>query len=173
MPALVRSFGGKTPSIGSGVFLAETAVVIGDTAIGAGSSVWYGTVIRGDVMAIRIGGQTSIQDNTVIHVSSGKAGTTVGDRVTVGHNAILHACTVEDDCIIGMGSIVLDHAVIGRGSIVGAGALVTPGTIVPPGSLILGSPAKVKRAISDDERAWIATSADHYVLLASRYLAGS
>jgi carbonic anhydrase/acetyltransferase-like protein (isoleucine patch superfamily) len=168
----VRSYNGILPTLGDGVFVAETAMVIGDAVIGDGSSIWYGTVVRADQMPIRIGTDTSIQDNTVIHVTSNVAGTTVGNRVTCGHRVILHACTVEDECIIGMGSIILDRAVIGAGSIVGAGALVTPGTVVPPGSLVLGAPAKVKRTITDEERAWIQSSADHYVELTRRYLAG-
>jgi len=170
--AIVRSYDGKTPQIGDGVFLAETAAVIGDVIIGDGSSVWYGSVVRGDVMPIRIGAHTSIQDNTVVHVTSHVSGTVVGDRVTVGHNVILHACTVEDECIIGMGSILLDGVRVGRHCIVGAGALVTPGTNVPEGSMVLGSPARVKRPLSDDERARIAGNAEHYVELARRYLAG-
>lgn len=168
----IHSYNGISPTLGTGVFVADTASVIGDAVIGDGSSIWFGTVVRADQMPIRIGTDTSIQDNTVIHVTSGVAGTVVGNRVTCGHRVILHACTVEDDCIIGMGSIILDRSVIGRGSIVGAGALVTPGTIVPPGSLILGAPAKVKRPVTDEERAWIQSSANHYVELTRRYLAG-
>jgi carbonic anhydrase/acetyltransferase-like protein (isoleucine patch superfamily) len=168
----VRSYNGVSPTLGAGVFVAETAMVIGDTVIGDRSSIWYSTVVRGDQMPIRIGARTSIQDCSVIHVTSGVAGTIVGSDVTVGHGVTLHACTVEDDCIIGMGSIVLDRSVIGRGSIVGAGALVTPGTIVPPGSMVLGAPARVKRPVTDAERAWIASSAQHYVELTRRYLAG-
>ena len=169
--ALVRPFGDATPRIAPGAFLAETATVIGDVVVGAGSSIWYGTVVRGDVMPIRIGAATSIQDNSVIHVTSDFAGTVVGDRVTVGHNVILHACTIEDDCIIGMGAIVLDGARVRRGSIVGAGALVTPGTDIPEGSMVMGAPARVKRPISDEERARIASSAAHYVELIERYRA--
>ena len=193
MTAVVRGFRGHQPRLGDGVFVADHTAIIGDVVIGARSSIWFGTVIRGDVMPIRIGAETSIQDNSVIHVTAGVPqmvtghgsapardqrdgrsglGTEVGDRVTVGHRVILHACTVEDDCIIGMGSVILDRARIGRGSIVGAGAVVTPGTIVPPGSLVLGAPAKVKRAVTDDERAWIASSAAHYVELTRDYLAG-
>jgi carbonic anhydrase/acetyltransferase-like protein (isoleucine patch superfamily) len=171
--ATLRGFEGKRPDIGADVFIAETAAVIGDVVIGAGSSVWYGTCIRGDVMPIRIGAHTSVQDNTVVHVSSGVAGTVVGDRVTVGHNVILHACTIDDDCIIGMGSIVLDGARVRRHCIVGAGALVTPGTDIPEGSMVMGAPAKVKRPLTDAERAWIAASASNYVTLARRYLAGA
>jgi len=123
-------------------------------------------------MPIRIGARTSIQDGTVIHVTSERFGTSIGDDVTVGHGAIIHACTVEDFCLIGMGSTILDGARIGRGSLVGAGALVTPGTDIPPGSLVLGSPAKVKRAITPKEQEQIAYGAAHYVELARRYLAG-
>lgn len=167
--AILRNFGGHTPTIAPDVFLADNATVIGDTVIGAGSSIWFGAVVRGDQMPIRIGAQTSIQDNSVLHVTSDVAGTTVGDRVTVGHNVILHACTVADDCIIGMGSIVLDRSRIGRYCIVGAGALVTPGTDIPDGHMAVGSPARVKRPITDEERAWIDSSARHYVALAERY----
>ena len=172
MAATVRSFAGKRPDLGRGVFLAETCAVIGDVVIGEESSIWYGTVVRGDVMPIRIGARTSIQDNTVIHVTSDFSGTIIGSDCTVGHSAIIHACTVEDFCLIGMGSILLDGAVIGRGSLVGAGALVTPGTVIPPGSLVVGAPAKVKRPINDKEREQIAYGAQHYVELARRYLAG-
>jgi carbonic anhydrase/acetyltransferase-like protein (isoleucine patch superfamily) len=165
----VRTFAGKTPDIAKGVFLAESCAVIGDVVIGEDSSIWYGTVVRGDVMPIRIGARTSIQDNTVIHVPSDFSGTIIGDDCTVGHAAIIHACTVEDFCLIGMGSIILDGARIGRGSLVGAGALVTPGTDIPPGSLVVGAPAKVKRPINEKERLQITYGAEHYVELARRY----
>jgi carbonic anhydrase/acetyltransferase-like protein (isoleucine patch superfamily) len=168
---IVRAHDGKRPALGRGVFLAETCAVIGDVIIGDESSIWYGTVVRGDVMPIRIGARTSVQDNTVVHVTSGFSGTTIGDDCTIGHAAIIHACTVEDFCLIGMGSILLDGARIGRGSLVGAGALVTPGTDIPPNSLVLGSPARVKRSIDDKEREQIAYGATHYVELARRYLA--
>jgi len=171
MPPVVRPIDGHTPMLGRNVFLAETCAVIGDTVIGDESSIWYSTVLRGDVMPIRVGARTSIQDGTVVHVTSGFSGTTIGDDCTIGHAAIIHACTVEDFCLIGMGSILLDGAVIGRGSLVGAGALVTPGTVIPPGSLVLGSPAKVKRPLNDKEREQIDFGAKHYVELAARYLA--
>ncbi len=170
--AVVRTIDGKTPQLGRGVFLAETCAVIGDVVIGEGSSIWYATVVRGDVMAIRIGARTSIQDGAVIHVTGGRFGTTIGDDCTVGHGAIIHACTVEDSCLIGMGSTILDGARIGRGSLVGAGALVTPGTDIPPGSLVLGAPARVVRPIQPKEREQIEQGAAHYVELARRYLAG-
>jgi carbonic anhydrase/acetyltransferase-like protein (isoleucine patch superfamily) len=171
MSATIRSHDGKRPDIGRGTFLAETCAIIGDVVIGEESSIWYGTVVRGDVMPIRIGARTSIQDNAVIHVTSDFSGTTIGSDCTIGHAAIIHACTVEDFCLIGMGSIILDGARIGRGSLVGAGALVTPGTDIPPGSLVIGSPAKVKRPINEKEREQIDYGAKHYVDLARRYLA--
>jgi len=171
--AIVRAFDGATPQIGADTFLAETAVVVGDVHIGARSSVWYGTVLRGDVFHIRIGDEVSLQDNTVVHVTSGRHPTLVGDRVTVGHSVVLHGCTVGDDCIIGMGAVVMDRAVIGKYSIVGAGALVTPGTVIEDGQLVLGSPARAKRALTEEERAWVGSSAQHYVDLASRYLASA
>ena len=170
--SLVLPFRDLRPVIDPDAYLADHTSVIGDVTIGAGSSIWFGTVIRGDVMPIRIGAQTSIQDNSVIHVTNDVNGTTVGSRVTVGHRVILHACDVEDDCLIGMGAIILDRARIGRGSLVGAGAVVTPGTIIPPGSLVIGAPARVKRPVSDAERAMIATGTAHYVDLTRAYLAG-
>lgn len=171
MAAVVRGYAGIHPTIGRGVLLAETCAVIGDVVIGEESSIWYGTVVRGDVMPIRVGARTSIQDNTVIHVTSERFGTTIGSDCTIGHSAIIHACTVEDLCLVGMGAILLDGCRIGRGSLVGAGALVTPGTDIPPNSLVVGSPAKVKREVNDKEREQILYGAAHYVELARRYLA--
>jgi len=172
MAAVIRSLGDKHPQIGAGVFLAETCAVIGDVVIGEESSIWYSTVIRGDEMPIRIGARTSLQDGAVVHVTAGRFGTTVGDDCTVGHAAILHACTVEDFCLIGMGSTILDGARVGRGSLVGAGALVTPGTVIPPGSLVLGAPARVVRPVRQKELDQIEYGAAHYVELTRRYLAG-
>jgi carbonic anhydrase/acetyltransferase-like protein (isoleucine patch superfamily) len=171
MAAIVRSYGAKRPRIGSGVFLAETCAVIGDVVIGDQSSIWYSTVLRGDVMSIRIGARTSVQDGSVIHVTSEQFGTTVGDDCTVGHGVILHGCTIEDFCLIGMGSRILDGARVGRGSLVGAGALITPGADIPPDSLVLGAPAKVVRPVKPSEREQIEYGAVHYVELARRYLA--
>src|ERR1700733_9927831 len=153
---MIRAFGGARPQIAASCFVADTAAVIGDVVIGDESSIWFSTVVRGDVMPIRIGAGTSIQDGTVIHVTAGRFGTTIGNDCTVGHAAIIHACTVDDDCLIGMGAILLDGVHVGRGSLVGAGALVTPGTVIPAGSLVLGSPARVKRPVNDGERAQIA-----------------
>jgi carbonic anhydrase/acetyltransferase-like protein (isoleucine patch superfamily) len=170
--AVVRAFGGARPRLGDGVFLAETCAVIGDVEIGDEASIWYGAVVRGDVMPVRIGARTNLQDGVIVHVTSGAFGTTIGGDCTIGHGAIVHACTVEEHCLIGMGATVLDGAVIGRGSLVGAGALVTPGTVIPPGSLVIGSPARVKRPVNDQERDQIEYGATHYVELSRRYLAG-
>jgi len=171
MTAILRSFAGKRPQIGRGVFLAETCAVIGDVVVGDESSIWYSTVLRGDVMAIRIGARTNLQDGTVVHVTSGQFATTVGDDCTIGHSAIIHGCTIEDHCLIGMGATILDGARIGRGSLVGAGALVTPGADIPPDSLVLGAPARVVRPVNPREREQIEYSAAHYVDQARRYLA--
>ena len=172
MPAIIRSQDGKHPQIGRGVFLAETCAVIGDVVLGDESSVWYSTVLRGDEMPIRIGARTSVQDGTIVHVTSGRFGTTVGSDCTIGHAAILHACTIEDFCLIGMGSTILDGARIGRGSLVGAGALITPGTDIPPGSVVFGAPGRVVRPVSQKEQEAIEYGAAHYVELTRRYLAG-
>jgi carbonic anhydrase/acetyltransferase-like protein (isoleucine patch superfamily) len=170
--AFTRSFAGKSPVIGPDTFVAETAVLVGDVRVGSRSSLWYGTVLRGDVYHIRVGDETSIQDNTVIHVTSGRHATTVGSRVTVGHSVVLHGCTIEDDCIIGMGAVVMDRSHIGQFCVVGAGALVTPDTVIEEGQLVLGSPARAKRALTEEERSWIQTSAQHYVELGRHYLDG-
>ena len=171
MSAVLRSYNGHRPVIGRDVFLAETCALIGDVTVGDNASIWYSTVLRGDVMPIVIGQRTSMQDGTIVHTTTGKFAAVVGNDCTIGHGVILHGCTVEDWCLIGMGSTILDGARIGRGSLVGAGALVTPGTDIPPGSLVIGSPAKVKRPIHDKEREQIDYGAKHYVELAARYLA--
>lgn len=166
---LVRGFGGRRPAIDPTAFVADNATIIGDVHIGARSSVWFGAVLRGDVFSIRIGDDTSIQDNSVIHVTHGQHATAIGNKVTVGHNVTLHGCTVGDHCIIGMGATVLDEAVIGDKCIVGAGALVTPGTKIPPGHLAVGSPARPKRPLTAEELSWLETSAQHYVELIDQY----
>ncbi|MBI4508638.1 MAG: gamma carbonic anhydrase family protein [Deltaproteobacteria bacterium] len=168
--AILRRFEDKTPKVGDETYLADNAVLVGDVVVGSRSSLWFGVVARGDVYSIRIGDATSIQDNTIIHVTSGRNATIVGSRVTVGHSVTLHGCTVADRCIIGMGSTILDKAEIGERCIIGAGSLVTPGTQIPPGMLAVGSPCRVKRPLTPEELAWIDDSADHYVELALRYL---
>jgi carbonic anhydrase/acetyltransferase-like protein (isoleucine patch superfamily) len=160
----------KRPVLGPGVYIAKTAVVLGDVTLGAHSSVWYNAVLRGDINRIVIGDYSNIQDNAVVHLADDYP-CLIGRYVTVGHSAIVHACTVEDECLIGMGATVLDGAVIGAQSIVGANALVTQGTIIPPGSMVLGSPAKVVRNLTADDRALLRTWADKYVANATYCLA--
>ena len=166
---MIRPFRGQAPQLDPTVYVADNATIIGDVHIGANSSVWFGAVIRGDVFHIRIGRETSIQDNTVIHVTHDRFATVVGDRVTVGHSVTLHGCTVGDLCIVGMGSTILDQVEIGERCIVGAGALVTPGTKIPPGHLVVGAPARVKRPLTEAELQWLAASAAHYVELGRIY----
>jgi len=148
--ALIRSVRGFTPKLGADCFLAETAVVIGDTVMGDGCSVWYNAVVRGDVNSIRIGDRVNIQDGAVLHCTYQKCSLTIGNDVSIGHNAIVHGCTVHDKVLIGMGAIVMDQAVIGEGSVIAAGAVVTQGTVVEPGSLMAGVPAKRIGPVSAD-----------------------
>lgn len=170
---MIRAFQGITPTIAASAFIEETAVVIGDVVIGEESSVWFNTVIRGDVNYIRIGNRTNVQDLSVIHVTHDTHPTVLGDDVTVGHHVVLHGCTIKDRVLVGMGAILMDGVMIGEDCIVGAGALVTEGTIVPPKSLILGSPAKVKRPPTDEELAWLRESAQNYVRYSRQYLTES
>lgn len=167
---LILPYKGKVPVIGKDVFLAQNATVIGDVEIGDQSSVWYNCVLRGDVNNIRVGQKTNIQDGTVIHVSSKTQGTYIGHNVTVGHMALLHACTIEDEAFIGMMACVMDDAYVETGAMVAAGALVTPGKRVLTGQLWAGSPAKYVRMLTDEERKYIAHSAIHYVGIAKNYL---
>lgn len=159
------------PLIDPTAFIASTAQVMGDVGLGPESSVWYGSILRGDMAPIRIGSQTNLQDGTIVHVDEGVP-CTVGDRVGVGHRAILHGCTVEDDCLIGMGSILLNRVVVGRGSVIGAGALLAEGMRVPPGSLVMGVPGKVLRAVNEALRTRIEHTWRHYVEQARRHRAG-
>jgi carbonic anhydrase/acetyltransferase-like protein (isoleucine patch superfamily) len=148
--ALVRSLRGITPAFGKDIFLAETAVVIGDVVMGDDCSVWYNAVVRGDVNAIRIGDRVNIQDGAVLHSTYQRAALTIGNDVSIGHNAIVHGCMVKDKVLIGMGAIVMDHVVVGEGSVIAAGAVVTQNTIVEPGSLMAGVPAKRIGPVSAD-----------------------
>ena len=169
--ATVRPFGGKAPRLHESVFAVDSALVIGDVEIGADSSLWFGTIVRGDVNAIHVGARTNVQDHSVIHVTSRTHPTWVGDEVTLGHRVTLHGCTVKDRCIIGIGAIVLDGAVVGEESMVAAGTLVPPGMVVPPRTLVMGSPAKVKRALTPEELAHLQRSAENYVRYTRQYLA--
>lgn len=166
---MTSSFLGRVPQFDATNFIAPTASVIGDVMLGEGASIWFNATVRGDVNWIRIGTASNVQDGCVVHVTNRTAPTQIGDGVTIGHGAIVHGCTVEDQVLIGMGAIVMDHAVIGEGSIVGAGALVTARTEVPPGSLVLGQPARAVRTLSDEEIGGIQTYADHYLRYSAIY----
>jgi carbonic anhydrase/acetyltransferase-like protein (isoleucine patch superfamily) len=159
----IRPYRGKRPEIAASAWIDPAAVIIGDVVIGEDSSVWPGTIIRGDVHYIRIGARTNIQDASVLHVMRNEWPLILGDDVTVGHSVTLHGCTIEPLCLIGMGAIILNGARIGTGSIVAAGTLVTERTVIPSGSLVMGSPAKVKRALTESDRASIADYARRYV----------
>ena len=151
------------PRVHPTAYIDDSAQVIGDVEIGEESSVWMAVVIRGDVHRIRIGRRSNVQDGTIVHVMKDTHATTIGDDVTIGHAAVVHGCTIEDRCLIGMGAILLNGAVIGTGSIVAAGSLVVEGMQVPPRSLVMGSPAKVKRPLTDAEVDEIQMYADRYV----------
>ncbi len=167
---MIREFLGVMPTLYGTNFVADSADVIGDVTLGAESSVWFNVTIRGDVNWVRIGERSNIQDNCCVHVTHKTAPTSIGSEVTVGHGAIVHGCTIEDQVLIGMGAIVLDHAVIGTGSIVGAGSLDTSRTVVPPNSMVLGSPARVVRSLTQKEIESIRYYANNYVDYSAIYL---
>ncbi len=169
---MIKDFKGVMPKIGKKVYCAERAVVIGDVTINDYGNIWFNTVLRGDVSPIVIGASTNVQDNSTVHTSAG-CPTNIGANVTIGHNCIIHGCTIEDECLIGMGSVVLDGAVIGKNSIVGAGSLVTKNKTFPEKSLIIGSPAKVIRTLTEQEIEGIRNSSKHYVENALCYMDGS
>ena len=181
MTGQILSFNGMTPRIHPRAFIAENAVIIGDVEIGPGSSVWYGCVIRGDVNRIRIGADTNIQDGTVVHCNHDPAGdyretgggmpTEIGDGVTSGHMALIHACTLESGSFVGMRAVVMDQACVRTGAMVAAGALVGPRKVVETGQLWAGMPARYRRDLSEEERGQIAYLSDLYAGLAERYLA--
>jgi len=166
---VITTFDGTTPTVEDGAWVADNATVLGDAEIGAGSGVWFGAVVRADTESIRIGRDTNIQDNCVLHADPG-APLTIGDRVSIGHVAVLHGCTVESDVLIGMGAVLMNHARIGSGSLVAAGAVVVEGTVVPPGSLVAGVPGKVRRELTDDELEHVRTNARQYADLTRRHL---
>jgi carbonic anhydrase/acetyltransferase-like protein (isoleucine patch superfamily) len=148
---MIKDFQNLRPKIHETAFVAENAIVIGDVEIGEQSSVWFGSVLRGDVNYIRIGKRTNVQDGSIIHVSSKTHPTIVEDQVTLGHRVTLHGCHIETGCLIGIGAIILDGVRVGRDSLIAAGSLVTPNTQISPRSLVMGSPARVKRELTDDE----------------------
>jgi carbonic anhydrase/acetyltransferase-like protein (isoleucine patch superfamily) len=160
---VIATLGDRTPRIDATAFVAESAVVVGDVVLGPDASVWFHAVVRGDVERIWIGARSNVQDNATLHVTRDRWPTLVGDGVTVGHAAVLHGCTVGDHCLVGIGAVILDGVVVEDECLVGAGALVTPGTRIPARSLVLGSPARVVRALSADEIERLHRSAASYL----------
>jgi len=158
-----------SPRLGKGVFIAGTATVVGDVTLGDGASVWYGAVLRGDINRIEVGAFSNIQDNAVVHLAD-EYPAIIGRHVTVGHSAIVHACVIGDECLVGMGATVLDGAEVGGQSIIGAGALVTQRMVIPPGSMVLGAPAKVVRALTPEERSGLKYWAEKYAANAAYHL---
>lgn len=163
---------GVWPTCHESVFVADGAKIVGDVTIGEGSSVWFNTVVRGDVNWIRIGRRTNIQDNSTLHVLREKFPLTIGDEVSIAHGVNLHGCVIEDLVLVGIGAIVLDGAVVGRGSVIGAGAVVAPGTVVPPNSLVLGVPGKVVKDLGEVSEANNRRYADNYATYVSHYREG-
>ena len=163
---------GCAPKLGKDTFVAPNASVIGDVVLGDEASVWFGTVLRGDVFPIRVGARTNVQDNAVVHVTGGKAATTIGDDVTIGHLALIHGCTIGDRCLIGMGSILLDGALIEDDCLVGAGSLIPPRMRVAAGSLVMGRPARVVRVLTARDLEHIREAGRHYVDYARDFAVG-
>jgi len=168
--ALLRSYRGRAPRIAPSAYIDPAAVVIGDVSIGEDSSVWPCAVIRGDVNWVRIGARTNIQDGSVLHVMKDEYPLQIGDNVTIGHAVVLHGCTIESRCLIGMGTVILNNAKIGAGSIVAAGSLVPEGTVVPPGSLFMGHPGRFRRALTAQDQEAIDRYAERYVAYKATYM---
>ena len=167
---MILNFKGKQPHIDPSCFIAPSSDVIGDVVLGPSSSVWFNTTIRGDVASIYIGKGSNIQDNTVVHCTIGVP-TSIGDHVTIGHGAIIHSCTIGDGCLIGMGSTILDGAILAEETLVGAGSLVPPGKTYPPRSLVMGSPAKFIRALTEEQLQEMRENARHYEQASDEYIA--
>ena len=167
---MIRSFRGVHPQIHDTAFIADSAQIIGDVHIGEQASVWFGSVVRGDMFYIRIGDRTNIQDNCVIHTRTGEKPTILEEEVTVGHSVTLHGCYVERKSLIGIGSILLDDVRVGHESLVAAGSLISPGTIIPPRSLVMGMPARVKRPLTDEEVVSLDRFWQNYVEYSAAYL---
>ena len=167
---MIKKFQNKQPQLGEDVYVSENAIVIGDVTLGDEVNIWFGAVLRGDMHYIKIGNRTNIQDNSVVHVTTGVSPTNIGNNVTVGHGAIIHGCTIEDNCMIGMGAVVMDDAVVGEGSLIGAGALVPPNMKIPPKLLVVGMPGKIVREVSDEEFQMIIDRPQEYIDLAAGYL---
>jgi carbonic anhydrase/acetyltransferase-like protein (isoleucine patch superfamily) len=160
---MIRAYRGIVPKIAASAYIDPSAQVIGDVVVGERSSIWPNVTARGDTNSIRIGEDSNIQDNSVLHCDPGVFALEIGNRVTVGHLAMLHGCTIEDDCLIGIAAVILNGAKVGKGSVIAAGALVPEGAEIPPLSMAMGVPAKVKRAVTDEERRRFRMNSDHYV----------
>lgn len=167
---MLLRYKGILPSLGENVYIEESARVIGDVEIGRDSSIWFNAVVRGDVHYIRIGERTNVQDNSTLHVTKDIYPLIIGSDVTIGHNVILHGCTVKDRCLIGMGAIILDNAEVGEDCVIGAGTLVKEGTVIPPGSLVVGVPGRIARDVRPEEKARILRSAQNYIEYAKNYV---
>ncbi len=167
---MLRSYRGTFPRVHPSAFVDDSAQVVGDVEIGEESSVWMCVVIRGDVHRIRIGRRSNVQDGTIVHVMKDAHATTIGDDVTIGHGAVIHGCTIEDRCLVGMGAILLNGVRVGAGSIVAAGTLLPEGVEIPPRSLVMGAPGKVKRTLGDEDLAEIQMYADRYVAYRLDYM---
>lgn len=168
---MIRPFGGVHPQIPDSAYVDQSAQIIGDVQLGEQASVWCNAVLRGDMYYIRIGNRSNIQDNCVLHTRTGEKPTILEDEVTVGHSVTLHGCYIEQGSLIGIGSIVLDDARVGARSLIAAGSLITPGTIIPPQSLVMGSPARVKRGLNEEEVAGLSLFWQNYVHFTQKYLA--
>jgi carbonic anhydrase/acetyltransferase-like protein (isoleucine patch superfamily) len=166
----ICEYNGKKPRIDPSAYIADRTDIIGDVTIGKDSSIWYGVVLRGDMHYIKIGKNTSVQDNSVMHGTATKYPTVVGNNVSIGHGAIVHGCTIGNNCLIGMGSIILEGAVIGDWCIIGAGAVVTEGAVIPSGSIVLGVPGKIVRRVTEDHRTRITRNWKNYVTLKDKYM---
>jgi carbonic anhydrase/acetyltransferase-like protein (isoleucine patch superfamily) len=169
----ILPFKNTFPKLEEDVYIAPNAWIIGDVVIGKRSSIWFNAVVRGDEHYIRIGSETNVQDSAVLHGTPLEFPLEIGDRVTIGHGAILHGCVIEDECMIGMGAIVMDGSKIARGSLIAAGSLVTQGLIVPPGSLVMGTPGKIVKTLSEEEQGRMLRSVTNYLTLVSDYLDAS
>jgi gamma-carbonic anhydrase len=166
---MIRAYRGIVPKIAASAYIDQSAQVIGDVVVGERSSIWPNVTARADVNSIRIGDDSNVQDNCVLHCDEGPFPLRIGNRVTIGHLAMLHGCTIEDDCLIGIAAVVLNGAKIGQGSVIAAGAVVPEGAEVPPHSMLMGVPAKVKRQVTEEERQLFRKNAEHYVEAARIY----
>jgi len=167
---MIKEFQNKSPILGKNVYISDTATIIGDVTLNDDVNIWFGAVLRGDMHYIKVGSRTNIQDNAVVHVTTGISPTYIGKGVTIGHSAIIHGCKINDDCMIGMGAIIMDDAIVGAGSLIGAGSLVPPNMEIPEKSLVVGVPGKIIRKITDEEYKMIIERPQEYIDLSKLYI---